>query len=321
MRKFSTAAVAIGLVASMAAASPAAAQYGMDKKGPKNAATPELPHCDRPLGTAAIREPEKQWWTELGLSSPESLLKLFAARSGCLRIVDRNGGLAMRNMEKDLAESGDLRRGSNIGKGQVASADFFIVPDIANSNSNSGGNALGAVAGAFGSRLGGFGALAGSINTKKSEAQALITLVDARTTEQLYVAEGVAKKTDISFGAGGGGGGWGGFGAAAGGGYSNTEIGKVITAAYFNAFVDLVGYMQRGAPTGAQASANAGIQGYSVKQNLVLRKTASPSAASVRTFTPGDVVYPTGQKNGIWWEVDDENGNRGWVSSAFITPR
>jgi hypothetical protein len=227
----------------------------------------------------------------------------------------------MRNMEKGLGESGDLRRGSNIGRGQVASADFFIVPDIANSNSNSGGNALGAVAGAFGRSLGGFGALAGSINTKKAEAQALITLVDARTTEQLYVAEGVAKKTDIGFGVGGGGGGWGGFGAAAGGGYQNTAIGKVITAAYFNAFVDLIGYMQRDAPTGAQASANAGIQAYSVKQNLVLRKSPAPSAASVRTFAPGDLVYPTGQKNGIWWEVDDENGNRGWVSSAMISPR
>jgi curli biogenesis system outer membrane secretion channel CsgG len=321
MRKISTAAVALGLVASMVAATPASAQYGMDKKPPKNAATPELPRCDRPIGTAAIQEPENRWWTELGLSSPESLLKLFAARSGCLRIVDRNGGLAMRNTEKGLAESGDLRRGSNIGKGQVASADFFIVPDIANSNSNSGGNSLGAVAGAFGRHFGGFGALAGGISTKKSEAQALITLVDARTTEQLYVAEGVAKKTDISFGAGGGGYGWSGFGAAAGGGYSNTEIGKVITAAYFNAFVDLIGYMQRGAPTGAQASANAGIQAYTAKQNLVLRKTASPSAAAVRTFAPGDLVYPTGQKNGIWWEVDDENGNRGWVSSAFISPR
>jgi curli biogenesis system outer membrane secretion channel CsgG len=321
MRAFSFAAVALSLTAALATATPAAAQYGMDKKKPKNAATPELPRCDRPLGTAAIQEPENRWWTELGLSSPESLLKLFAARSGCLRIVDRNGGLAMRNMEKGLAESGDLRRGSNIGRGQVASADFFIVPDIANSNSNSGGNSLGAIAGGFGRSLGGFGAIAGSISTKKAEAQALITLVDARTTEQLYVAEGVAKKTDISFGAGGGGYGWSGFGAAAGGGYQNTEIGKVITAAYFNAFVDLVGYMQRGAPTGAEASANAGIQAYSVKQNLVLRKIASPSGASVRTFAPGDLVYPTGQKNGIWWEVDDENGNRGWVSSAFIAPR
>jgi len=321
MRRLTTAATVVGLVASLAAAGPAAAQYGMDKKGPKNAATPELPRCDHPLGRAGIREPENQWWTALGLSNPEALLKLFAARSNCLRIVDRNAGLAMRNQEADLGASGDLRRGSNVGKGQVAGADFFLIPDIANSNSNSGGNALGAVAGAFGNRLGGFGALAGSVRTKKSEAQALITLVDARTTEQLYVAEGVAQKTDVSFGAGGGGYGWSGFAAAAGGGYANTEIGKVITAAYFNAFVGLIGYMQRGAPTGAQASANAGIQGYSVKQNLVLRKTASPSAASVRTFTPGDIVYPTGQKNGIWWEVDDENGNRGWVSSAFITPR
>jgi hypothetical protein len=319
MRAISAAALAIGLVASLLTATPAAAQYGMDKKQPKNAATPELPRCDRPLGTAAIQEPEKRWWTELGLSSPESLLKLFASRSNCLRIVDRNGGLAMRNMEKGLAAEGDLRRGSNIGRGQVASADFFIIPDIANSDSNTGGSSLGAIGGAF--LPGGFGTLAGGFRTKKAQAQALITLVDARSTEQLYVAEGVAQKTDVSFGGGGGGGGWGGFGAVAGGGYADTDIGKVITAAYFNAFVDLVRYMQSSAPTGAQASANAGIQGYSVKQSLVLRRAASPSAPSVRSFQPGDVVYPTGQRNGIWWEVDDENGNRGWVSSAFITPR
>jgi hypothetical protein len=156
---------------------------------------------------------------------------------------------------------------------------------------------------------------------KKSEAQALITLVDARTTEQLYVAEGVAQKTDVGFELGGGGGGWGGFGAAAGGGYANTEIGKVITAAYFNAFVDLVHYMQGSAPTGAQASQAAGIQAYTVKEPAVLHATPSPKAGAVRSFHAGDLVYPTGQKNGVWWEVDDENGNRGWVSSALITPR
>jgi curli biogenesis system outer membrane secretion channel CsgG len=318
MSKISSAAVAIGLTAVLAA-QPAFAQYGMDAKGPKNAATPELPHCAQPLGRAAIREPERDWWTGLGLSNPETLIKLFASRSNCLRIVERNGGLAMRNEEAALGASGDLRRGSNIGKGQVAGADFFIVPDLANSNSNSGGNSIGAVAGAFGSRLGGLGALAGSLHTKKSEAQALITLVDARTTEQLYVAEGVSQKTDVSFGAGGGGYGWSGFAAAAGGGYANTDIGKVVTAAYFNAFVDLIGYMQRGAPTGQQASQAAGVQAYSVKQSVALRKSPSPQAQLVRSFNPGDMVYPTGQKNGIWWEVDDENGNRGWISSAMIS--
>jgi hypothetical protein len=321
MRSFSASLALAALALSLITASPAAAQYGMDKKGPKNAATPELPRCDRPLGRAAIREPENRWWTELGLSSPETLLKLFAARSGCLRIVDRNGGLQMRDQEAQLGSGGDLRRGSNVGRGQVAAADFFIIPDIANSNSNSGGNNIGAIAGAFGGRLGGFGALAGGLRTKKAEAQALITLVDARTTEQLYVAEGVAQKTDVGFELGGGGGGWGGFGAAAGGGYSNTEIGKVITAAYFNAFVDLVHYLQRGAPTGAQASQAAGVQAYTAKQTVVLRGAPSPKAAAVRSFQPGDMVYPTGQKNGVWWEVDDENGNRGWVSSVMISPR
>jgi curli biogenesis system outer membrane secretion channel CsgG len=320
MRRSAVTASVLAIAAAFAA-TPAAAQYGMDKKQPKNAATPELPQCAQPLGRAAIQEPENRWWTPLGLSSPETLIKLFAQRSNCLRIVDRNAGLAMRNQESALGASGDLRRGSNIGKGQVAAADFFIVPNIGNADSNSGGNALGAVAGAFGNRFGGLGAVAGSIRTKKSQAQALITLVDARSTEQLYVAEGVAQKTDVSFGAGGGGGGWGGFAAAAGGGYSNTDIGKVITAAYFNAFVDLVHYMQRDAPTGQQASQAAGIQAYSVKQTLVMRRTPSPQAAQVRNFQAGDLVFPTGQKNGIWWEVDDENGNRGWVSSAFITPR
>ena len=321
MRQFATTLAAASLVLAALAATPAAAQYGMDKKPPKNAATPELPRCTQPLGRAAVREPETKWWTPLGLSNPESLLKLFAARSNCLRIVDRNGGLEMRNQEVGLGASGDLRRGSNLGRGQVAAADFFIIPDIANSNSNSGGNNIGAVAGAFGRHLGGFGALAGGLRTKSSEAQALITLVDARTTEQLYVAEGVAKKTDIGFELGGGGGGWGGFAAAAGGGYSNTEIGKVITAAYFNAFVDLVNYLQHAAPTGQQASQAAGIQAYSVKQMVVMRKGPAAKAVPVRNFQPGDLVYPTGQRNGIWWEVDDENGNRGWVSSALISPR
>ena len=305
-------------VAAVLIAGPASAQYGMDRKPPRNAATPELPHCDRPLGTAAVKEPDRNWWNELGLSNPETLLKLFAARSNCLRMVDRAGGLEMRTQERALGDSGELQRGSNLGRGQVRAADYFIVPDIANANSNSGGNALGAIAGGL---LGGsrFGALAGSISTRSSEAQALITLTDARTTEQLYVAEGVAKKTDISFGAGGGGGGWGGFAAAAGGGYSNTDIGKVITAAYFNAFVDLIHYMQGLQPGEAQAAAP--IQAYTVKSTLVMRAGPSPSARPVRTFQAGDLAYPTGQTNGVWWEVDDENGNRGWVSNVFLAPR
>jgi curli biogenesis system outer membrane secretion channel CsgG len=310
----------LGAVGVLVLASPAAAQYGMDKSGPKNALTPELPHCDRPLGTAAVQEPATRWWEGLGLSNPEVLIKLFASRSGCLRMVDRNGGLAMHSDEEALAQSGELRRGSNVGRGQVATADYFLIPDIADSNNDSGGNALGAIAGAF--LPGPFGAIAGGIRTKKSEAHVLITLDSARTTEQLYTAEGVAQKTDVSFGAGGGGFGPGGFGALAGGGYSNTDIGKVITAAYFNAFIDLIHYMQSSsAPAAGSASADAGSQAYSVSTPTKERASASSKSAAIRTFNAGDLVYPTGTKSGIWWQVDDENGNRGWVLSTMISPR
>ena len=315
MRKFLVGLVGLGIAASLA--SPALAQYGMDRKGPKNAVTPDLPHCDRPLGRAAIQEPQNRWWEGLGLSNPEALLKLFALRSGCLRIVDRNAGLAMRNQESGLNASGDLQRGSNLGRGQVAAADYFIIPDIADSNRNSGGSNLGAAAGSF--LPGGFGALAGGLRVKKSEAHTLITLEDARTTEQLYVAEGVAQKSDVSFGGGGGFGGWGGFAALAGSGYSDTDIGKVISAAYFNAFVDLVHYMQNQAPGQQQAAAPVASQ----RTTAAVQLRAGPSTAARITYTlhPGAAVYPTGQRNGIWMEVDDENGNRGWMSSAFATSR
>jgi curli biogenesis system outer membrane secretion channel CsgG len=316
MPKLSVGALALTVV--VAAASPALAQYGMDKKAP--AGTPDLPRCDKPLGRAAIREPQTRWWTQYGLSSPEVLIKLFAAKSGCLRIVDRGAGLAMRNQEAELGAGGDLRRGSNIGKGQIAAADFFLVPDLANSNANAGGNNIGAVAGRF--LPGRIGAIAGGMRMKREEAQALITLIDARSTEELHVAEGTAQKTDISFALGGGGWGYGGFGGASIGGYANTEIGKVISAAYFNAFLDLVSYMRGGsAPTGEQASQAAGSQAYRVTQAIVMRRSASAKAGQVRAFQVGDMVYPTGQKNGVWWEVEDENSNRGWVSSTTITPR
>jgi curli biogenesis system outer membrane secretion channel CsgG len=292
-----------------------AGAYGTDNHTPSG--TPDLPQCARPIGTVAIKEPERDWWTPLGLSNPEALLKLFAGRSNCLRVVARGEALQMRNTERELGDSGELQRGQNFGKGQVVAADYLIIPDIVDSNRNSGGGGLGALGG-FG-HLGGFGAALGSINFHSSEAHTLITLINARTTEQEYVAEGTAKKTDIGFGGGGGWGSWGGGFAALGGGYSNTDIGKVISAAYLNAFVDLIGHMQGEQP--GTAAAAAPIQAYTVTDATMLKATPSPASKLVRSFKAGDLVYPTGNKNGVWWEVDDENGNRGWVTSTHISPR
>lgn len=70
MRKLSAAVVIALGAAAVLSAQPAAAQYGMDKKGPKNAATPELPQCAKPLGRAAIKEPDNKWWVSTAWVAP-----------------------------------------------------------------------------------------------------------------------------------------------------------------------------------------------------------------------------------------------------------
>ena len=303
--KFWLCAASLALVASTAHAQ----AYGTDNKRP--AGTPELPKCQQAVGTVSIVLPEDQWWRRYNLGSPEDLIKLYAQRSNCLKVVDRGAGLAMRNQEMALGQGGDLQRGSNVGAGQIKAADYTIVPDITDANQNAGGG---------GAALGGFipgpaGAILGSIRTKQSTAHVLINLINVRTTEQEYTAEGTAQKTNISFGAGG----FGGLIGGVAGGYSNTDIGQIIAAAYLNAFVDLIGHMQGMQPGGAQASSP--VQTYVAKQAIAMRAAASPTSKIVRQFQAGDSVFPTGQKNGVWWEVDDETGNRGWVSSVMITAK
>lgn len=59
----------------------------------------------------------------------------------------------------------------------------------------------------------------------------------------------------------------------------------------------------------------------SATQDVPLRASAAPTAAVVGTVKSGGAVYPTGNRNGVWMEVDDENGAWGWMSSAFTKPR
>lgn len=216
-------------------------------------ATQEIPVCTRKLGTVAIVEPDNQWWRELNLGSPEAILRIFVQQSGCFTIVNRGRAMQSRSMERALADDGELQRGSNLGRGQVKAADYFLQPDIVSSNRNSGG---GGVGGALGGFLGGrtFGGLLGGISIKKAEANVTLSIVNARTTEEEALTEGYARKSDLSFAGGGGAGWWGGFAGAGGGGYQNTEIGQVIVLAYLDAYTKLVTQLG-GLPANAAAAA------------------------------------------------------------------
>lgn len=212
----------------------------------------QIPVCTRKLGTLAVVEPDNQWWREFNLGSPEAIIKIFVQKSGCFTMVNRGRSMASRNMERAMADSGELQAGSNLGKGQVRAADYFLQPDIVTANRNSGGGGVGGLIGGF---MGGtLGALAGAINVKKGEAKTTLSLVNARTTEEEAMTEGYARKSDLSFGGGGGLFGGGAFGAAGAGGYQDTAIGQIIVLSYLDAYTKLVTQMG-GLPENAAAAA------------------------------------------------------------------
>jgi curli biogenesis system outer membrane secretion channel CsgG len=229
--------------AALAASTAAVAAPSSGQKEQMNSQA-EIPVCTHKIGTIAMVPPDTQWWRELNLGSPEAILKVFVQQSGCFTIVNRDRAMQSRNMERALADAGELQAGSNMGKGQVKAADYYLQPDIVTANKNSGGGGVGAAAGALGGLFGGFGhavgAIAGGINVKKGEASVTLSLVNGRTTEEEALTQGYARKTDVSWGAGGGAGWWGGFAAAGGYGYQDTAIGQVIVLAYLDAYKKLV---------------------------------------------------------------------------------
>lgn len=215
----------------------------------------EIPRCTRHLGTIAIVEPDDQWWREYNLGSPEAILRIFVQQSGCFTLVNRGRSLQNRAMERAMADNGELQRGSNIGRGQVKAADYFLEPNIVSANRNSGGGGIGGVLGGVGGFFGrGVGAIAGGINVKKGEASVTLSIVNARTTVEEAMTQGYARKTDVGFGAGGGGWFGGTFGGVAGGGYQNTAIGQTIVLAYLDAYKQLVSQMG-GLPADASRAA------------------------------------------------------------------
>lgn len=253
MKKFALLAAASIAMAGIAA--PAAGQdRGSSARQQQAQGMREIPRCTRNLGTIAIVEPDDQWWRRYDLGSPETILRVFVQQSGCFSLVNRGRAMGSRNMERALGDAGELQRGSNLGKGQVRAADYFLQPDIVTANSNSGGNDFGGlVGGLLGRRTA--GAIAGGISVKKKEANVALSIVNARTTVEEALTEGYARKSDLSFRGGAGGGGlWGGLAAAGASGYQNTEIGQVIVLAYLDAYTKMVSQLG-GLPADAAAAA------------------------------------------------------------------
>ena len=201
-------------------------------------ANAQLERCDESLGTLSVNEDQRAPWyyqlrNEYKLQSTVPLIRLLVQQSNCFVVIERGErGMTAMSRERQLEASGEMRQGSNFGKGQMVSADYSLNPSISFSQSDAGG--VGAALGGFGRSLGLLGAVAGSMKFK--EASTMLTLVDNRSGVQLGASEGSASKTD--FGA------WSGvLGSRAGGslgGYTNTAEGKVLAGAFADAYNQLV---------------------------------------------------------------------------------
>lgn len=279
----------------------------------------DVPRCFRKLGTLSIVDgDDPRGWTQYSLAPPQKLLKVLVQRSGCFNLVDRGSGLQAAERERAIGGNLGLQRGSNVGQGQIKAADYVLVAEVQGANSNVSGSAVGGIVGGLiGGRLGG---LAGGIRSKKLEANTVLSITNVRTTETIATTEGYAAKNNISFGGGGGVGFLGGAMGGVGGGYENTEIGRIVTLAFIQAYSNLVTELGLVRPGDAGTAQAAPAKTFTAQRPVQMRATAAAGGKVIRTIPAGGIVYPTGNKNGLWWEVADENDNVGWVLNTGLAP-
>src|SRR6188508_509668 len=92
-----------------------------------------LEHCEKPMGALAVVEPQDIVLSDLSryrLSSPVGLIRMMVQQSNCFIVVERGAGMQNMMQERQLASSGQLRSNSNMGGGQMVSADFILTPSV-----------------------------------------------------------------------------------------------------------------------------------------------------------------------------------------------
>lgn len=208
--------------------------------GASNAAA-ELKSCAQPVAVVSLME-NPRGYVGIGRGglpdSPLPLVRVLMQQSGCFRIVDRHSGLNATVKEQELKEEGILRQDdTTVKKGRGIVAQYTLVPSLTFSEQDAGRQIGGILA-----KIPGLDVFAGAAEqVKLKEAQVVLLLTDNETTEQLSASTGAARSTDLGIGglAFGKGGGLGGLG------WSNTNEGKVIAAAFLDAHNHLVDEVQK----------------------------------------------------------------------------
>jgi len=290
---------------------------------------PSLEKCEAPMGTIAVAEPQEfvsQALARYQLPPPNGLLRLMIQQSNCFQIVER--GLAMQNLmqERSLAKSGQLQAGSNVGGGQLVTADFLLTPEVSFSEDNAGG--VGAAVSTIGGALfGTLGSIAGAVvgGMKFKEAQTTLLVADARSGIQVAAAAGSVSKAD-----------WGVSGFLGGvgvGAYTSSNEGKVVAAALLDNYNHIVKSIrlqpkltQKSAPSASTQNAAASISSVPFNAGDVVRgkikgvklfeKPDSKSPQILKLSKDDELIYLGETKNGFVFITNGEA--EGWADVRFL---
>jgi len=85
--------------------------------------------------------------------------------------------------------------------------------------------------------------------------------------------------------------------------------------AYMDAFKKLITQLKADTP---DAKENNVQQSVTMAKPGHLYEKPDNKSKVVRDLDAGMMLYPSGDKNGIWWKVSDELGNEGWVPSPLF---
>lgn len=263
-------------------------------------AAPTLVKCEASLGTIALVDGDLAGWTQYGLGSPRELINALAAQSSCFTPHTNMNAPARFLITAVAGNQEEVDKSVELGK--TVATEALV-------RSGAAGRMLGGVPFA-GAALGMFGGLGG----KKKTIAAGLRVVSPATGQAIASGTGSVKKSSITFG-GAGGYGWAGTAASASG-YQNSKDGQMLAEAFILAFNQLVAQKAalETAPTMGAGAAAPAAAGATVAVDTNIFAAASKTSASVRAVRAGAQLTPTGVREGLFVEVTDNYGTKGWIS-------
>jgi hypothetical protein len=259
-------------------------------------AAPTLVTCEASLGTIALVDGDLAGWTQYGLGSPHELINALATQSGCFTPHTNMSAPARFLITAVAGNQEEVDKSVELGK--TVATEALV-------RSGAAGRMLGGVPFA-GAALGMFGGLGG----KKKTVAAGLRVVSPATGQAIASGSGSVKKSSLTWG-GAGGYGWA-ANAASASGYQGSKDGQMLAEAFILAFNQRVA--QRAALETAPAMAAPAAPGAEVAVDTAIYAAASKTSASVRAVRAGTQLTPTGARDGLFVEVTDNYGSKGWVS-------